>query len=72
MHSNYFSFYCKKCQKNLRIYCNTEHKYHYVINLTEFNHSEEPKNKPEETIKNIEKKSKDSDNIKQDTTSKTD
>ena len=66
IHFNLYSFYCKKCQKNLCIYCNTEHKSHDVINLSEFNYSEESKNKLEEIIKNIEKKIKDLDIIKQD------
>ena len=65
-HFNSYSFYCKKCQKNLCAYCNAEHKSHDVINLTEFNYSEESKNKLEEIIKNIEKKIKDLDVIKQD------
>ena len=63
IHFNSYSFYCKKCQKNLCAYCNAEHKSHDVINLTEFNYSEESKNKLEEIIKNIEKKIKDLDKI---------
>ena len=66
IHYNYYSFYCKKCKKNLCIYCNTEHESHDVINLSKFNFSDESKNKLEELIKNIEKKIKDLDVIKQD------
>ena len=66
IHSNLYTWYCVDCQKNLCAYCKKEHLSHDVINLTEFNYSEESKNKLEEIIKNIEKKIKDLDVIKQD------
>ena len=66
IHFNSFSFYCNKCKKNLCIYCNTEHESHDVINLSKFNYSDESKNNLEELIKNIEKKIRNLDAIKQD------
>ena len=55
-HSNSFSFYCLKCKKNLCIYCKSQHKSHDIIDLSEFNYSEESKNKIENQMKNIEKR----------------
>ena len=72
IHSNYFSFYCKKCKKNLCIYCYPQHKSHELINLSEFNYSEESKKKLEEQIKNIEKKMIDLDIIKEEVISEID
>ena len=71
-HSNSFSFYCLKCKKNLCIYCKPKHEFHDLIDLSKFNYSEESKNKLEEKIKNIEKKIKDLDIIKNNIISKID
>ncbi len=65
IHSNLYDFYCIQCKKNLCIYCQKEHKNHNLINLLEFNYSEESKNKLEEEIKNIENQIKNLDIIKQ-------
>ena len=48
------------------MYCKAEHVSHDLIDLSEFNFSDESKNKLEELIKNIENKIKDLDVIKQD------
>ena len=65
-HSNSFDYYCLKCKKNICIYCKTQHKSHDKIDLSEFNYSEESKNKIEEQITKIEKKIIDLDRIKED------
>ena len=41
---------------NLCIYCQPNHKNHNIINLSEFNYSEESKKKLEEEMRNIENK----------------
>ena len=65
LHSNSFCFYCIQCKKNLCIYCQSQHKSHEIINLNEFNYSEENKNKLKEKIKNIENKLNNLDFIKE-------
>ena len=72
IHSNSYSFFCMKCKKNLCIYCFPKHKAHELINLSEFNYSEESKNILEEQIKIIEKKIIDLDIIKEEVISETD
>ena len=64
-HSNLYSFYCRNCKKNLCIYCKSKHKSHNIIDLSEFNYSEESKKKLKEEMENIENKIKDLDIIKQ-------
>ena len=56
IHSNTYDNYCIKCKMNLCIYCQPNHKYHNIINLSEFNYSEESKKKLEEEMRNIENK----------------
>ena len=56
LHSNYYAFYCNKCQKNLCIYCKQEHDTHDIINIIQYKNSYEPTNQLEQKIKNIEKK----------------
>ena len=56
IHSNTYDFYCIKCKMNLCIYCQPNHKNHNIINLSEFNYSEESKKKLEEEMRNIENK----------------
>jgi len=65
-HYNLFSFYCSDCKNNICIYCKPKHKSHKLIDLSEFNYSDESKSKLEDKIKNIEKKIQDLDIIKQD------
>ena len=56
LHSNLFSFYCVQCKKNLCISCFSQHKSHNIINLSEFNYSDESKTKLKEKMKDIENK----------------
>ena len=72
IHSNFYDSYCLKCKKNICIYCKSKHKTHELIDLSEFNYSEESKNKLEEQIKNIEKKIIDLDIIKEEVISEID
>ncbi len=65
LHSNSYCFYCTQCKKNLCIYCQSQHKSHDIINLNEFNYSEESKNKLKKEIQNIENKINNLDIIKQ-------
>ena len=51
--------------KNLCIYCQLESQFHDLINLFEFNYSEESKKKLEEEINNIENKINNLDIISQ-------
>ena len=62
--SQYNKFLCNN--KNLCAYCKIDHSSHDLLELSEFNYSVESKNKLEEIIKNLEKKIKDLDTIKQD------
>ena len=57
-HYNLFSFYCSDCKNNICIYCKQKHKSHKLIDLFEFNYSDESKSTLEDKIKNIEKKYK--------------
>ena len=65
LHSNSYSFYCIQCKNNLCNYCYLQHKSHNIINLSEFNYSDESKNKLKEKIKDIENKINNLDIIKQ-------
>ncbi len=64
-HSNTYDSYCIKCKTNLCIYCKSEHKSHNLKNLSEFNYSEESKNKLEKEINNMETKINKLDIIKE-------
>ena len=65
MHSNTYCFYCIDCKKNICGYCQLSHKNHELINLPEFNYSEEKINKLIEEIKILENKIKNLDIIKE-------
>ena len=70
IHSNLYCFYCIKCKTNICISCQNKHISHDLINLYKFNYSDESKNKLEEKMKNIERKIKDLNKIKQNIISK--
>ena len=72
IHSNFFNYYCTKCKKNLCVYCYNQHKDHELLNLSEFNYTEESKKNLEKEIKNIEKKILDIDKIKDEIVSEID
>ena len=60
LHLNPYSFYCNKCEKNICSICKLEHKYHDLIDLSEFTYlgKDEIKLKIDNiksTIKNLEK-----------------
>jgi len=57
-HYNLFSFYCLDCKKNICIYCKPKHESHKLVDLSQFNYTEESKSKLEDKIKNIEKKNR--------------
>ena len=65
LHSNTYCFYCIDCKKNICGYCQLSHKNHELINLPEFNYSEEKINKLIEEIKILENKIKNLDIIKE-------
>jgi len=65
IHSNLYCFYCIECKMNLCAYCLIGHKNHNVINLSEFNFSQESKKNLEEEIKNIQNIINNLDIIKQ-------
>ncbi len=64
-HSNLFCFYCIQCQRNLCIYCKPNHEKHDLIDLSNFNYSDESKKILEEEMKNLENKLNNLDIIKQ-------
>ena len=72
IHSNFFSFYCIECKRNICIYCKPQHKSHDTIDLSDFKYFKESKNKIEEQIKSIEKKIVDLDKIKEEINSEID
>ena len=66
------TYYCTKCKKNLCVYCYNHHKDHELLNLSEFNYTEESKKNLEKEIKNIQKKILDIDKIKDEIVSEID
>ena len=70
IHSKEYNLYCMNCKKNLCIDCKIMHKFHYLIELSNFNYSKKDKNKLVEEIKNLENKIKNLDIIKENITKK--
>jgi len=64
-HSNYFSYYCLMCKKNICIYCKQKHEFHDLIDFSKFIYSDKEKNKLEEEIKDVESKIANLDILKQ-------
>jgi len=60
LHLNSYSFYCNECKKNICMNCKFEHKYHDLIDLSQFTYADKDKlklkvNNIKSTIENLEK-----------------